>query len=197
MTQRYQDGDTTFRDNVEVLGNLDTQGNFTTPGTATIYGATEIRGLIANPGGIKIQSADVTKNANTTFADLTGLSVTVVAGKTYIVRAVLFATLSVAGGAKFQFGGTCTVTSGLAQIHAIEAANNATVIFAAKSTPKTLAGFQGTGSGPGTDMTFFIDATIVINAGGTLTLQFAQQVSNASNCIIKAASMMEVKQATS
>lgn len=173
-------------DNVEITGTL------TVDGASTLTGDVTIAGLIINPGGIKIQSADVTKNANVTFADLTGLSVNVLAGKTYIVRAVLYVTVSAAAGAKFQFGGTSTVTSGLDHIYVIEAANNTTVAFSAKATPKTLGGFQN--ASVGLEWVVHIDATIVVNAGGTLTLQFAQQVSNASNCTVKAASMMEVRQ---
>lgn len=177
---RTEDGAVEFTSTVDVDGKLHALGDFLTDG------------LISNPGGIKIQSSDLTKNANTTFADAAGLSVSLAAGKTYVVHAVLYVTVDANAGAKFQFGGTCTLTSGIAQITGISNTNN-NLVFAIKSTPKTLGGQQSGASG--TDWTVMVDATIVVNAAGTLTIQFAQQVSFAGNCIMKAQSMMEVMQA--
>jgi hypothetical protein len=185
MATREEDGDVLLNGAVEIAGAA------TLDGVLGVTGLLTASGFIANPGGIKVQSSDLVKNANVTLADAPGLSVTLVAGKTYILRAVLYVTVDSNAGAKFAFGGTCTVTSMLAEVLGISNTQN-DLAFALKATAKTLGGQQS--AGQGTDWTVYIDATLVINAGGTLTLQFAQQVSFAANCTQKALSTMEVRQ---
>lgn len=115
------------------------------------------------------------RTSSTTLTNITGLSVTVVAGKTYEIYAVIPTTSALSGGVKFAIGGTCTATTinytGTTQ----DAAGGAT--YMSKST--ALGGTVGEQSNV-TNAETVIRGEIIVNAGGTLTVQFGQNTSNAS-----------------
>lgn len=112
---------------------------------------------------------DVT--SNTTLANITGLTATLVAGHIYRFEANIYTTSNSGGGVKFAIAGTATATS---------------VIYDGLTTDAGLT-TQGRGTsmaatvGAVTSVTaayFRVTGTIVVNAGGTITLQFAQNASN-------------------
>lgn len=123
---------------------------------------------------------------NTTLAAVTGLSVTLQAGKTYLVKAVLFTTAGAAGGNKVDLGGgTATVTSfrGLAQVYGTGAPANT------RLTAIT------TSAGATADNTLIVlTARIVVNAAGTLVVRHAQNASDASNSTIFAGSYITAQE---
>lgn len=115
------------------------------------------------------------RTSSTTLTNITGLSVTVAAGKTYEIYAVIPTTSALSGGVKFAIGGTCTATTinytGTTQ----DAAGGATYM----SKSAALGGTVGEQSNV-TNAETVIRGEIIVNAGGTLTVQFGQNTSNAS-----------------
>lgn len=124
-------------------------------------------------------STQFDKSGNTTLADVTGLSVTVVAGRTYSFVATLYIDADAAGGEKVAIGGTATATSIIYQINSIEDATGASAIASRKTA---LAG-SSTASGS-TGYFTKIEGTITVNAGGTLTVQFAQKTSTGTSSVL-------------
>jgi hypothetical protein len=115
---------------------------------------------------------DVT--SSTALANITGLSLTVVAGKTYHFEAFLHTTANVAGGVQFAIAGTATATAVI-----YEALVDNSAAFAAQGRATTLGSAVG-GSTTATTAFCYISGTITVNVGGTLTVQFAQNASNAA-----------------
>lgn len=105
---------------------------------------------------------------DTTLTNITGLSVTVATGKTYYFRAVLFET-SGAGGHKYAISGTATATAIVYDIRTHDLTSQLWDICV-RGTALDTAGGEVTG----TDHHTIIDGTVTVNAGGTLTVQFAQ-----------------------
>lgn len=112
------------------------------------------------------------KTSSTALANVTGLSFTVVAGKTYIFESTLFTTSNVAGGVQFAIAGTATATSIRYEGDVEDALTNA-----AQSRATALGTAVGAVTAV-TNATCKISGSIVVNAGGTLTVQFAQNASN-------------------
>jgi hypothetical protein len=118
-----------------------------------------------------------TKSADTTLADVTGLSISVLAGGVYAFEAVLQINASAVGGYKFAIGGTATATSLLARI----VANN--VLTAVLNSVVTTLG-TAVGAVAGTDVFVRIFGTIVVANAGTLTIQFAQNVASGASSVL-------------
>lgn len=132
-------------------------------------------------------TSDFTKTADTSLADVTGLSVALAAGGTYSFEASLFATQSGSGGYTFGTGGTATATAmyGSYTVH---------------YGPGSLYNDSITGMGGGTVVAVggaaylvLIRGTITVNAGGTLTITFAQASATGSSTV-KRGSYMTVRQ---
>lgn len=116
---------------------------------------------------------------DTTLANVTGLSVNVAASGTYQFRAILHVTADAVGGHKYAIGGTATATSIIYQINSISNLANAFVI---NSRQTALGGSAGQ-AGATTPYTEII-GTIVVNAAGTLTVQFAQNAAAGTSSVL-------------
>lgn len=116
------------------------------------------------------------KTSDTSLANITGLTRNVLAGEVYAFRAVLFTTSNVAGGIKFAIAGTATATSFVARA-VVDDTSALKVVGTARTT--TLGATLGDITAV-TVANVVIEGTIVVNAGGTLTVQFAQNASNGS-----------------
>lgn len=119
-------------------------------------------------------SAQFDKTSDTALANITGMSLTLTAGLTYGFEATLYTTSNIAGGVKAAIAGTATATS---IIYECQTFNTTTLSAATRATA------LGTAVGAVTAVTVAlmkITGTITVNAGGTLTVQFAQNVSNAA-----------------
>lgn len=111
------------------------------------------------------------KTSNTTLADVTGLTKTLTGGHTYRFEARLYTTSNSSGGVKFAIAGTATAT---------------TIIYEglttdAGTTTQSRGTALATAVGAVTAVTAaytVITGTIKVNAGGTITVQFAQNASN-------------------
>jgi hypothetical protein len=130
-------------------------------------------------GGQSRTTAQFDAVATTALANVTGLSVTLIAGRKYKFRASLWVTADVVGGSKYAIGGTATATSIVYNINAI---NNGTSVFAITSKQTALGGSAGQVGA--TDVFVEIIGTIVCNAAGTLTVQFAQNVANGTSSVL-------------
>jgi hypothetical protein len=118
--------------------------------------------------------AQFDKITSTTLSDVTDLIANVIAGKTYRFRAVLFTASNVAAGVKASIGGNAVAAS---------ISYEAFVVSANTLLAQTRATALGTAVAAVTAVTvglIIIEGTIVVSASGTLTVQFAQNASNAA-----------------
>lgn len=123
-------------------------------------------------------------NTSTTLANVTGLTRNVEAGRKYGFRAILHTTSTAGQGVKVAIGGTCTATSIIAEgvAHQPDLANQ-------MSGRVTSLGSAIIDVSTGITALFIvIYGHIVVNAAGTLTVQFAQSVSGANNSTVLAGS---------
>lgn len=146
----------------------------------------DVNGFV-NWNGQKRVATQFDKTSDTTLANVTGLSVTVEAGKTYYFEAILYTTCHATGGLKMAIAGTCTATAVIYQ--GICFGNGGT-------TASTRATALGTGISAtgGTAERMHITGTITVNAGGTLTVQFAQAASHATASSVLVGSIFTVQQ---
>ena len=124
-------------------------------------------------GGKRV-TADFSKSLDTTLANVTGLSVNVTAGRTYSFEAILHTTSTTNGGVKFAIAGTATATAIVTEALLYDQANLTEPV-------QTRAAALGTALVGTTAVTVAyarITGTITVNAGGTLTVQFAQNASH-------------------
>ncbi len=119
--------------------------------------------------GQKRTSAQFDKTNDAALANITGLSVNVEAGKVYYFEAQLFVDADVTGGHQYAIAGSATATS---IIYQIEATDNTLLVFVITARKVALAGAAGQAGS--TVVHTIIKGQIVVNAAGTLTVQFAQ-----------------------
>lgn len=125
---------------------------------------------------VAICTATQTYTSNTTPADIPGMSLNVSAGQTYVIRIHVMGTSST-GGLMLSFGGTATFTS--AQGSSLMWVSGTAGQYRNITTKGTIA---SSGASSLTDI--YADITVVINAGGTLTIQGSQNSSDPSSSTI-------------
>lgn len=127
---------------------------------------------------IKRTTASVTKNASAAYANVTGLSTTVVPG-TYQFKCRLPSTVaSGTGGIKYAFNYTTAVVS------VMEATGKGFTASAVAVQHTTTATTQADLFSQAAVVIWVdIDGTMVVTTGGTVDLQVAQNTSNASDTI--------------
>ena len=138
-------------------------------------------------GGLVRTTAGFTATSNTVLANITALTVTVAAGKTYMFRVWAPTTATTAGGVQFAIAGTATATyityegnlEGGGLFTQTRAAALATAVCSSATATTSTANITG---------------SITVNAGGTLTVQFAQATSNAAASTVLQGSYFEVWQ---
>ena len=139
----------------------------------------QIAALANTDGGVGLTVGGVANGSfssasNTTLANITGMSATVVSGGTYQIDIYMAVTNNGTGGIKLGMnGGTATATLLLVDTQVfntttLTAENN----IVALSSPLVNAAVAAT--------LVFITGTITVNAGGTIQLQAAQNTSNAT-----------------
>lgn len=119
------------------------------------------------------QTADVTKNANTTLADLTGLSFAVLSGEVWVFAAFSFTTGSVTAGLKY------TVTAPGSTTGRFGVAGSGAPLSAGSTTT-----FGGTIDCAGSAATnAVITGYLTAGGNGTIQIQGAQSTSTASDTV--------------
>lgn len=117
---------------------------------------------------------------NSTLANVTGLTANVVASGVYKFKAVLFVNPDAVGGEKYAIAGTATATSIVYQVNTLV---NATSAYSLSSRQTSLGGSASptpTATATYTEIT----GTIVVNAAGTLTVQFAQNTASGTSSVL-------------
>ena len=134
-------------------------------------------------------SSQFNTSSNTTFVNVPALTADVVAGHTYRFEAVLYTTCPSTPGCKFAIGGTNTPTS--VRYYGVSTTTGSSIAVSAgvaTSLGTSVAGAAQAYIGSK------INGTITVTTGGTLTVQFAQFVSNGSNSSILTGSTFVVTQ---
>lgn len=124
-------------------------------------------------------STQFDKAANTTLADVTGLSVALAASTTYGFRAVLFVDGDATGGHKYAAAYSGSVTAIIFQINSVRNDTNALVI-----TSRQTASGGNAGAAGGTAFQTVIEGTITANGTGNLTVQFAQNAASGTSSVL-------------
>jgi hypothetical protein len=125
--------------------------------------------------GMPVEAVTTTqfnKTSDTTLANVTELSVNVIAGATYVFKAYLPVTSPVTPGIKVAMGGTATWTS----VNETSYAYTASAIATVNNTTATPGTVLANAAAAYT--TIIIEGTVKINAAGTLAVQMAQNTSN-------------------
>lgn len=143
----------------------------------------------ANTGGSFLQwagqkrvTADVTFTSTTALATVTGLSVNVLAGRTYSFEAYLSFTDAAAGGIQAAIAGTATATDIRYDGFIVDSAANG---IKGNTQAAALGTAVASSTTTGTAGLVLIKGTITVNAAGTLLVQAAQNTSNATATTIK------------
>lgn len=153
-----------------------------------LYGRTEA-GQANRLTGLSCRvTTSFSKLSDTTLANVTNLTRNVLAGEVYAFRAVLFTTSNSAGGIKFAIGGTATATSFNAFATVIEGS----ALKAVGTERTTTLGATIGNITAVTTATAIIEGSIVVNAAGTLTVQFAQNASTASQSSVLSVSYFQL-----
>jgi len=134
-------------------------------------------------------ASDFSVTSSTTLVNVTGLTFTVKAGGKYRFSAELFTTSNAASGVKAAISGTATMTSIVYDGHSM---NNSSIT-------STRATALSTAVGAITAVTtahITIKGIMTVNAEGTVTVQFAQNVSGGTASIVLAGSYFEIEELT-
>jgi len=128
-------------------------------------------------------TSDFSKTSSTTLANVTGLTHTVASGGKYVFQAMLFTTCGASGGVKVAMSGSATATAIIGMVEMMGGTYEATQFTALNEAEGETA----------QDVGVRIDGYITVNAGGTLTVQFAQNASNGTASVVKAGSWFKVE----
>jgi len=139
-------------------------------------------------GGEITATADLSKTSDTTLANITGMSVSLQASRKYRFEVHLPCTCGAsAGGVKAALAGTATWTSIIYDGWTMD--GNTIAGYARATAIATAVGAATTTS---TTPTIIIKGFGTVNAGGTFTTQFGQNVSNATASVAKTGATMLV-----
>lgn len=131
-------------------------------------------------------STQFDKTSSTTLGDVTGLSINVEAGRTYIFEAFLMTTSTTNGGVKAAISGTATATS---IRYTGQTVSGSSVSNSRATSLGTAVGAVTSTTNP--DIT--IIGTITVNAAGTLTVQFAQNASHTDTSSVLTGSYFKIQ----
>lgn len=129
--------------------------------------------------GYARSSGDKTYNTTATLTDIPGLTWNVEAGKTYTFDVKLSVSYTAAQGFKVGTGGTATATSFRGSLTAIGTDGTVPAVGTTATFGAQVA--SSGGAGASTQSMIDLNGTIVVNAGGTFTIQGAQASSGGSN----------------
>jgi hypothetical protein len=135
-------------------------------------------------GMARVSTASFDKT-NTTLANVTGLSFSVAAGKSYKIFAQLFVTADATGGLKVALSGTATLTEARYKIRAVNNGTNEDVLNDVKTALDSSSGHAGA-----TAAEVIVEGVITVNAAGTLTVQFAQNAANGTSSVLVGSSLL-------
>lgn len=124
---------------------------------------------------------------NTTLANITGLTATLLAGRTYKGRLILYTTSNVAGGVNVDFdGGTATATTFIAEAMLLQAG----ALVAPGTARSTALATDIANVTAITVATIIIEFVITVNAAGTLIPRFACNAAVGTSSVLVGSNMM-------
>ena len=149
------------------------------------------KGWFSNRAGFVRKTADQTVNNSTTLADISDLSVTLLAGRNYQLRGVLFTNTAVAAsGLRAALAGSATFTDLRYMIQIWDLSTRSLGSVSVLNVLNT-AVFKATISA--VDNCILIEGCCTVNTGGTLKIQGAQGTADASNTLFKRGSFLTVE----
>ena len=131
-------------------------------------------------------STQFDKTSDTALANITGLTANALAAGVYKFTAILFTNCDASGGGKVAISGTCTATTINYRVRLHVAAGNYTGLTAATALDTSLGATSAL-------IYIAVEGVIVVNAAGTLTVQFAQNASSATASSVLVGSTFEVE----
>lgn len=131
-----------------------------------------------------ITTAQFDATSDASWTDIPGLSVDLVSGNSYALKAVISVSGSASGGASFALGGTYSGT-----LRVVGKMYNGTTILSSQATTSA-NGAVGSFTGVVTDI--YIDGTIICTNTGNLTIRFSQNASNPATSSVLHPSYMTV-----
>jgi hypothetical protein len=158
-------------------GKVTTNANLTGPVTSVGNATSITSGLtLTDPvmSDYKTCTAQLDKTSSTTYAGITGLSIALTAGATYIIQGWLSTTSGAAGGLKVKLfaSGGLTATS----IRAVAIAWNSTTVVSNVAATTSLGANLVATNAVITDV--YISGSIVVNVAGSMVVQAAQNTSD-------------------
>ena len=131
----------------------------------------------------------LTKNGSAAYSDVPGLSMTLAAGGIYRISLVLQSTVaSGTGGIKYAFN----YTNGLTLTSLNTTAQGFTASAVAVQNASSTTAQADLFTQAAVVISVAIEGIIVVNAGGTITVQMAQNTSNGSDTITLANSTLQI-----
>lgn len=136
--------------------------------------------------GMTVVSTQFDKTTSTALANVTGLTADIIVGKRYKFRAVLHLTADATGGHKYAIGGTAVLGASGQIVYQVDSERNDTSAKVITSRQTALAG--SIGAAGGTTIFTTIEGEVFLSGvgatAGTITVQFAQNVSNGTSSIL-------------
>jgi hypothetical protein len=146
------------------------------------YLKTYFDGLYSGTANIAYTTSDFSKTSNTTLANVTGLTHTLLASGKYIFKVLLQITCNASGGVKVAMSGTCTATTITGGVELLGPAHECTQFTALDEAEGETA----------KDYLVKVDGYIDVADAGTLTVKFAQNATFATASTVLAGSWFEV-----
>lgn len=123
---------------------------------------------------------------NATLSNITGITSSLLAGRTYKFRVILYTTSNVADGIKAAISGTCTATAIIYEALVIQTG----VAVAPGTSRATALGTTVANVTAVTVATIIIEGTITVNVAGTLTAQFADNAGILTSSVLVGSNMI-------
>lgn len=135
-------------------------------------------------------STQFDKSANTTLSAVTGLTATLVAGKTYRFEVQLLVNMDSSGECKFSLSGTATATAINYSSIAFNTDASVGSDYAPYKDTALDSSHLGYSSASQQTSVIKIEGTITVNAAGTLTPKFAQETATGTSSVLVGSSMV-------
>lgn len=157
--------------------------------SSTVQFAIKQDGMFTYPGLFTL-AADFTKTADTTFATITGFSLALRAGRTYVIRGALRCSLDITGGGKLSYTFSGTFTSDAMEFQTVNTTTNAITGEGGVQVGATYN--EGMATPANTLNMVYFTGVFVVNAAGTINLQFAQNSASGASSVTALITNMEI-----
>lgn len=173
-----------FYNSADLSGSVDSGVGRAAAGVVEVNSGTQGTLRWLNWAGEAYVTTDASASASTTLTDISGLSVTLQNGRKYSFEAQLPFTCAAAGGIKASIAGTASANNVRFNGYIVDSAANG---IKGNTQASALGTTVASATTTGTDGIVQIYGSIEVGStgAGTLTVQWAQNTSNATNTVIK------------